>query len=135
MTSNVSDYCNESEERNESEECLFDTWIVEDNTSTQDGTVSDFEQQLNQAVFKRPKKPKTQFKTASEQMAEPMITFLKSRTKEVNTEDSLELLVLFFKSFIFEYKKLNDQSHRRFKQVVLSTSNNFIDDQEQNKQA
>jgi len=68
-------------------------------------------------------------------MAEPMITFLKSRTKEVNTEDSLELLVLFFKSFIFEYKKLNDQSHRRFKQVVLSTSNNFIDDQEQNKQA
>ena len=134
MTSNVSDNCSESDERSESEEYSFDTSLVEDNTSTpEDGTVSDCEPQLNEAVFKRPKKPKTQFKTASEQVAEPMIEFLKSRTKQISTEDSSELL--FFKSLIPDYKKLNDQNQRHFKQIVLSTLNNFIDDQEQNKQA
>jgi len=66
MTSNVSDNCNDSDERSESEEYSFDTSLIEDNTSTPEyGTISD-EQQLNEAVFKRPKKPKTQFKTASE---------------------------------------------------------------------
>jgi len=122
MTSNVSNNCNESDECSESKEYSFD-----------DGTVSDCEQQLNETVFKRPKKAKTQFKTASEQVVESMIEFLKSRTKQVSTDDSSELL--FFKSLIPDYKKLNNQNQRRFKQVVLSTLNDFIDDQEQNKQA
>jgi len=139
MTSNVSDNCNdncndnynERDERVDSEEYSFDTSIIEDNTSPEDGTASECEQ--NETVFKRPKKPKTQFKTASEQVAEPMIEFLKSRTKQVNTEDSSE--ILFFKSLIPDYKKLTDQNQRRFKQVVLSTLNSYIDDQEKNKQA
>jgi hypothetical protein len=74
MTSNISVNCNESDERSESEDCSFDTSIVEDNTSPEDGTASECEQQ-NETVFKRPKKPKNQFKTASEQVAEPMIVF------------------------------------------------------------
>lgn len=132
MISNVSDNCNEHNERSESEEYSFDTSIVEDNISPEDGTTSECE--LNETVFKRPKKPKTQFKTASEQVAEPMIEFLKSRTKQANTsEDSSE--ILFFKSLIPDYKKLNDKNQRRFKQVVLSTLNSYIDDQEQNQQA
>ncbi|KAE9542410.1 hypothetical protein AGLY_003271 [Aphis glycines] len=134
MISNVSDTCNEHNERSESEEYSFDTSIVEDYISPKDGTASASECELNETVFKRPKKPKTQLKTASEQVVEPMIEFLKSRTKQANTsEDSSE--ILFFKSLIPDYKKLNDKNQRRFKQVVLSTLNSYIDDQEQNQQA
>lgn len=130
MTSNVNDNCNEHDERYESEEYLYDAAIVEGNTSQEDGTVStECEQPLNEAVFKTPKKSKTQFKTASEKVGEPMIKFLKSRTnKPASIEDSSE--ILFFKSLIPDYKKLNEKNQRRFKQVVLSTLNNFIDDQE-----
>jgi len=94
MTSNVSDNCNKHDERSESEEYSFDASKVEENTSLEDGTVS--ECKLNETVIKKSKKPKTQFKTASEQVAELMIEFLKSRTKQVITEDSSE--ILFFKS-------------------------------------
>jgi len=129
MISNVSDICNELNERSESEEYSFDTSTVEDNISPEDGTASECE--LNETVFK---KPKTQLKTASEQVAEPMIEFLKSRTKQANTSEDLSE-ILFFKSLIPDYKKLNDKNQRRFKQVVLSTLNSYIDDQEQNQQA
>jgi len=79
MTSNVRDNCNEHDERSESEEYSFDASIVEENTSPEDSTVLVCEP--NETVFKKPKNPKSQFKTASEQVAEPMIEFLKSRTK------------------------------------------------------
>lgn len=104
MTSNVSDICNETNEHSVSEEHSYDIAIVKDNTSPENGTVSECEQQFNDAVFKMPKKAKTQFKTASEKVAEPMMEFLKSRTKPVSVEDSSELL--FFKSLIPDYKKI-----------------------------
>ncbi|XP_060866685.1 transcription factor Adf-1-like [Metopolophium dirhodum] len=122
MISNVSDTCNEHNERSESEEYSFDTSTVEDNISPEDGTAS--ERELNETVFKRPKKSKTQLKTASEQVAEPMIEFLKSRTKQANTsEDSSE--ILFFKSLIPDYKKLNDKNQRRFKTIVQDGGQNM----------
>lgn len=71
MTSHVSDNFKEPDEHSESEKYSFDTSIVEENTSPEDGIVSGCEQ-LNEAVFKRPKKPKTQHKTASEQVAKPV---------------------------------------------------------------
>lgn len=132
MTSNVNDNCSEPDERCESKECLYDAAIVEGNTLPEDDTVfTECEQplKLDEAIFKKPKKIKTQFKTASEKVAEPMIEFLKSRTKSASVEDSSELL--FFKSLIPDYKKLNENNQRRFKQAVLSTINNYIDEQEQ----
>lgn len=127
MTSNVNNNSDEPDERCESEKYLYDTAIVESNTSLEDSTVStQCEQPLNDAVFKTPKKFKIQLKTASEKVAQPMIEFLPS------VEDSSE--ILFFKSLIPDLKKLNEKNQRRFKQVVLSTLNNFIDEQEQNNQ-
>lgn len=133
MTSNVNDNSDEPDERCESEEYLNDTAIVEGNTSLEDSTVSTpCEQPLTDAVFKTPKKSKIKLKTASEKVAQPMIEFLKSRTKIASVEDSSE--ILFFKSLIPDIKKLNENNQRRFKQVVLSTLNNFIDEQEQKNQ-
>lgn len=128
MISNVNNNSDEPDERGESD--LYDTAIVEGNTSLEDSTVStQCEQPLTDAVFKTLKKSKIQLKTANEKVARPTIEFLKSRTKLASVEDSSE--ILFFKSLIPDLKKLNEKNQRHFKQVVLSTLNNFIDEQEQ----
>lgn len=96
MTSNVNNNSNEPDERCESEELLYDTAIVEGNTSPEDGTVStQCKRPLTETIFKTPKK-------FSENVAEPMIEFLKSRTKPASVEDSSE--ILFFKSLIPDLK-------------------------------
>ncbi|VVC34679.1 Hypothetical protein CINCED_3A019931 [Cinara cedri] len=120
MTSNVKDNCNEHDERCESEQYLYDAAIVDDNTSQEDDKVStECEEPLNEAVFKMLKILKTQFRTATEKVAEPMIEFLKSRTtKPASIKDSLE--ILFFKSLILNYKnsmkKINVASNEMYYQ-------------------
>lgn len=62
-----------------------------------------------------------------------MIEFLKSRTsKPTHVEDPSELL--FFKSLIPDYNKLNEKNQRRFKNVMLTTLNNYLNEQEENIQ-
>lgn len=67
--------------------------------------------------------------TASDKVAEPMIEFLKSRTrKPAPVEEPPELL--FLKSLIPDYEKLNDQNQRKFKNSVMSSLNSYLDEQE-----
>lgn len=64
---------------------------------------------------------------ASEMVAEPMINYLKSKTIQ-KVEDSPELL--FLKSVIPDFKKLNDKNQRRFKNIILSSLDKLLDEQE-----
>lgn len=76
-------------------------------------------------IFKKPKKIKKVM--ASEMVAEPMINYLKSKTIQ-KVEDSPELL--FLKSVIPDFKKLNDKNQRRFKNTILSSLDKLLDEQE-----
>lgn len=132
MGSNINnDVFNELEEIVESGE---DDTIVVDNTGDNvvDNTVVEREQDIIEPTFKKPKQTlrKNPYKTtASDKVAEPMIEFLKSRTnKPAPIEEPPELL--FFKSLIPDYKKLNDKNQRKFKNIVLSTLNSYLDEQE-----
>lgn len=136
MGSNINnDYLNESEEIGESGE---DDTIVVDNIGDNvvENTVGEIEQDIFEPIFKKPKQTlrKNPYKTtASDKVAEPMIEFLKSRTnKPVPIEEPPELL--FFKSLIPDYKKLNDKNQRKFKNLVLSSLNSYLDEQEDNSQ-
>lgn len=63
-------------------------------------------------------------------IAEPMINYLKSKTiPKVNpTENPPELS--FLKSTIPHLKKLNYKNQRRFKNTILSTLDQLLDEQE-----
>lgn len=64
--------------------------------------------------------------SAAEQVAEPMIDFLRSKTnKPVENPD-----LLFFKSLLPDLKKLKGKNRRQFKQFVLTNLNTFINNQE-----
>ncbi|XP_025192671.1 uncharacterized protein LOC112592732 [Melanaphis sacchari] len=129
MGSNINnDYVNESEEIVESEE--DDT---SDNTGDNivDNTVIESEQDIIEPILTLPKNPYK--RTASDKVAEPMIEFLKSRTtKPASVEEPPELL--FFKSLIPDYKKLNDKNQRKFKNLVMSSLNSYLDEQEDSNQ-
>lgn len=136
MGSNIdNDYLSEPREIRESGE---DDSIVVENTGDNiiENTDIEIEQDIIEPIFKKPKQTlrKNPFKiTASDKVAEPMIEFLKSRTnKPAPSEDSPELL--FFKSLIPDYKKLNDKNQRRFKNLVLSSLNRYLDEQENDTQ-
>lgn len=80
----------------------------------------------SEPVFKKPKK--TQVKNSTvEQVAGPMIEFLRSKTNKSAVED---VDLLFFKSLLPDFKKLNGKNRRQFKQFVLTTLNTYIDSQE-----
>jgi len=68
-------------------------------------------------------------------IAEPMINYLKSKTTpKVNVvEDPPELLLL--KSLIPDFKKLNNKNQRRFKNTILSTLDQLLDEQETSSSA
>lgn len=132
MGSNINnDVFNELKEIVESGE---DDTIVVDNTGDNvvDNTVIEREQDIIEPTFKKLKQTlrKNPYKTtASDKVTEPMIEFLKSKTnKPAPTEEPSELL--FFKSHIPDYKKLNDKNQRKFKNIVLSTLNSYLDEQE-----
>jgi len=127
MASNISDiYVEETEENRESDEEQNVTQ-VEENTTVEKSIITESEPDFRQPVFKKPKKK--EYKTASEKVAEPMIEFLKSRTnKPTRVEDPPELL--FFKSLIPDYNKLNEKNQRRFKNDLLTILNNYLDEQE-----
>jgi len=132
MGNNIdNDYLNESEEIIESEE---DDTLVVDNTGDNivDNTVIESERNIIEPMFKKPKFTlhKNPYKTtASDKVAEPMIEFLKSRTrKPAPVEEPPELLS--FKSLIPEYKKLHDKNQRKFKNLVMSSLNSYLDEQE-----
>lgn len=135
MGSNIdNDFLNETEEIIESGE--NDT-LVEDNTGDNivDNTVIESERDIIEPMFKKPKLTlhKNLYKTASDKVAEPMIEFLKSRTrKPAPVEEPPELL--FFKSLIPDYKKLDDKNQRKFKNLVMSSLNSYLDEQEDNNQ-
>lgn len=77
-------------------------------------------------VFIKPKKRKI---LASDMVAEPMINYLKSKTNaKISNEDPPELL--FFKSIIPDFKKLTDKNQRKIKTLILSTLDQFLDEQE-----
>lgn len=88
----------------------------------------DSEQSSSSHGIEKPKKIKKVL--TSEMIAEPMINYLKSKTTpKVNPiEDPPELL--FFKSLVPDFKKLNDKNQRRFKKAVLSTLDQLLDEQE-----
>ncbi|KAE9523748.1 hypothetical protein AGLY_015808 [Aphis glycines] len=126
------DYLNESEEIIESGE---DDTLVVDNTGDNivDNTVIESERDIIEPLFKKPKLTLHKKTTASDKVAEPMIEFLKSRTrKPAPVEEPPELL--FFKSLIPDYKKLNDKNQRKFKNLVMSSLNSYLDEQEDNNQ-
>lgn len=136
MGSNIdNDYLNESEEIIESRE---DDTLVVDNTGDNivDNTVIESERDIVEPIFKKPKLTlhKNLYKTsASDKVAELMIELLKSRTrKPAPVEEPPELL--FFKSLIPDYKKLNDKNQRKFKNLVMSSLNSYLDEQEDNNQ-
>ncbi|KAL5238996.1 hypothetical protein ACI65C_006406 [Semiaphis heraclei] len=134
MGSNIdNDYLNESEEIIESGE---DDTLVVDNTGDNnivDNTVIESERDIIEPIFKTPKLTLHKKTTASDKVAEPMIEFLKSRTrKPAPVEEPPELL--FFKSLIPDYKKLNDKHQRKFKHLVMSSLNSYLDEQEDNNQ-
>lgn len=140
MGSNIdNDYLNESEEIIESGK---DDTLVVNNTGDNivdnivDNTVIERERDIIEPMFKKPKLTlrKNLYKTtASDKVAEPMIAFLKSRTrKSAPVEEPPELL--FFKSLIPDYKKLNDKNQRKFKNLVMSSLNSYLDSQEDNNQ-
>lgn len=88
----------------------------------------DSEQSSSSHEFKKPKKMKKVL--ASEMIAEPMISYLKSKTTpKVNPiEDPPELL--FLKSLVPDFKKLNNKNQGRFKNAILSTLDQLLDEQE-----
>lgn len=60
-------------------------------------------------------------------VAEPMFKLLKFRTnKPRHVEGPSELL--FFKSLISDYNKFNQKNQRRFKNFMLTTLNNYLDE-------
>ncbi|KAF0711286.1 BESS domain-containing protein [Aphis craccivora] len=93
----------------------------------------DSEQSSSAQEFKKPKKIKKVL--ASEMIAEPMISYLKSKTTpKVNPiEDPPELL--FLKSLVPDIKKLNNKNQRRFKNAVLNTLDQLLDEQETSSSA
>ncbi|CAI6352235.1 unnamed protein product [Macrosiphum euphorbiae] len=93
----------------------------------------DSEQSSSAHEFKKPKKIKKVL--ASEMIAEPMISYLKSKTTpKVNPiEDPPELL--FLKSLVPDIKKLNNKNQRRFKNTVLNTLDQLLDEQETSSSA
>lgn len=90
----------------------------------------DSEQSSSSHEFKKPKKVLT-----SEMIAESMISYLKSKTTpKVNPiEDPPELL--FLKSLVPDFKKLNNKNQRRFKNAVLNTLDQLLDEQETSSSA
>ncbi|CAI6359021.1 unnamed protein product [Macrosiphum euphorbiae] len=136
MGSNIdNDYINESEEIVESEE--DDTLVVgKTGDNIVDNTVMESERDIIEPMFKKPKltlRNNAYKTTASDKVAEPMIEFLKSRTtKPAPVEEPPELL--FFKSLIPDYKKLNDKNQRKFKNLVMSSLNSYLDEQEDSNQ-
>lgn len=80
----------------------------------------------SEPVFKKPKKNQIKNSTV-EQVAGPMIEFLRSKTNKSAVED---VDLLFFKSLLPDFKKLNGKNQRQFKQFVLTTLNTYIDSQE-----
>jgi len=92
------------------------------------GEEVDKEQIPSSPEFKKPKIIKKVL--ASEMIAEPMINYLISKTiPKVNPiEDPPELL--FLKSIIPDFKKLNNKNQRRFKNTILSTLDQLLDEQE-----
>lgn len=56
-----------------------------------------------------------------------MIDFLRSKTNKSAAEDPD---LLFFKSLLPDFKKLNRKNQRQFKQIVLTNLNIYIDNQE-----
>ncbi|CAI6359384.1 unnamed protein product [Macrosiphum euphorbiae] len=136
MGSNIdNDYINESEEIVESEE--DDTLVVgKTGDNIVDNTVMESERDIIEPMFKKPKltlRNNAYKTTASDKVAEPMIEFLKSRTtKPAPVEEPPELL--FFKSLIPDYKKRNDKNQRKFKNLVMSSLNSYLDEQEDSNQ-
>ncbi|KAF0721124.1 BESS domain-containing protein [Aphis craccivora] len=76
----------------------------------------------SEPVFKKPKKTQSK-NSAAEQVAGPMIEFLRSKTNKSAVED---VDLLFFKSLLPDFKKLNGKNQRQFKQFVLTTLNSII---------
>jgi hypothetical protein len=120
----------------ETKECI-ESEEEQDAMQVEESAITESEPDSRQLVFKKPKKniitARKLYKTPSEKVAESKITFLKLRTdKAIYTEDPSELL--FFKSLLPDYKKLNEKNQRRFKNAMLTTLNNYLDKQEENIQ-
>jgi len=81
----------------------------------------------SEPVFKIPKKTHVK-NSAAEQVAGPMIEFLRSKTNKSAAVEDVDLL--FFKSLLPDFKKLNGKNQCQFKQFVLTTLNTYIDSQE-----
>jgi hypothetical protein len=103
-----------------------------ENESTNTTSLIDRQELVSsEPVFKKPKKTQTK-NSAAEQVAGPMIEFLRSKTNKSSVED---VDLLFFKSLLPDLKKLNGKNQRQFKQFVLTTLNSYIDSQEAQESA
>jgi hypothetical protein len=80
---------------------------------------------ISEPLFKKPKKKVNT--SAAEQVARPTIDFLRSKTNKSAAEDPD---LLFFKSLLPDFKKLNGKNQRQFKQFVLKNLITYIDNQE-----